>query len=83
MYKSDRLYDEETGQSGTVEANKPVAEVAVSQAREQLSEIVNRAGYGHETIYLTRHGRRIAALVPLCDAEPKDFGEVPPEARGR
>ncbi len=59
-----------------MEADKPIGEIAVSQPREQLSEIVNRAGYGHETIYLTRHGRRIAAIVPVSEAERAARGEA-------
>lgn len=41
-------------------------ECSVTQAREQLAELVNRAAYGRETIYLTRRGRRLAALVPVA-----------------
>ncbi len=41
-----------------------MTELGVSEAREQLGELVNRAAYGHERIVLTRHGRAVAALVP-------------------
>ncbi|MFK5689429.1 type II toxin-antitoxin system Phd/YefM family antitoxin [Ornithinimicrobium sp. LYQ92] len=40
-------------------------EVAVSEARGQLSELVNRVRFGGERIVLTRHGKGVAALVPL------------------
>ena len=40
-------------------------ELAVSQARDHLGEVVNQVHYGREMIYLTRHGRRVAALVPV------------------
>lgn len=39
-------------------------EVAVSDLRKLISEYVNRVVYGGETIILTRHGKRIAKLVP-------------------
>jgi len=43
-----------------------VAEIGVTQARDQLGELVNRAAYGDERIVLTRHGRPVAALVPIA-----------------
>ncbi len=39
------------------------------KAREQFSEIVNRAAYGKERITLTRRGKSIAAVVPIEDVE--------------
>jgi prevent-host-death family protein len=42
-------------------------EIAVTQAREELAELVNRVAYGHERIVLTRHGRPVAALVSQDD----------------
>ena len=38
-----------------------------SEARADFSAIVNRVAYGGERIVLERHGRRIAALVPMTD----------------
>lgn len=43
-----------------------MAEISVTEARDQLGELVNRATYGEERIVLTRHGRAVAALVPLA-----------------
>ncbi len=40
----------------------------MSEAREELSELVNRVAYGHERILLVRHGKEVAALVPASDA---------------
>ena len=42
--------------------------IRVSEAREELSELVNRVAYGHERIVLVRHGKEVAALVPASDA---------------
>lgn len=39
------------------------------KARNQFSEVINRAAYGKERIALTRRGRRIAAVVPIEDVE--------------
>lgn len=41
--------------------------VTTKEAREQLSELINRAAYGKERIVLTRRGKGIAALIPLDD----------------
>lgn len=41
-------------------------EVGVTEARDQLGELVNRAAYGDERIVLTRHGQPVAALVPIA-----------------
>ncbi|MCO6009581.1 type II toxin-antitoxin system Phd/YefM family antitoxin [Actinoallomurus purpureus] len=47
-------------------------EVPVTQARAELAELVNRVGYTGERILLTRHGKPLAALVPVEDLEALD-----------
>jgi prevent-host-death family protein len=42
-----------------------MTEIGVTEARDQLGELVNRAAYSDERIVLTRHGRAVAALVPI------------------
>jgi prevent-host-death family protein len=44
-------------------------EVPVTQARADLAELVSRVGYTGERILLTRHGKPLAALVPVADLE--------------
>jgi prevent-host-death family protein len=44
-------------------------EVPVTQARAELAELVSRVGYTGERILLTRHGKPLAALVPVEDLE--------------
>jgi antitoxin Phd len=39
-------------------------EMPISNARDQFAEVVNRAAYGGEVTYVTRRGRRLAAVVP-------------------
>lgn len=39
------------------------SELPVTQARDQISQITNRAEYAGETTYLTKHGRRTSAVV--------------------
>jgi prevent-host-death family protein len=45
------------------------AEIPVTEARAQLSDLINRVGYGGERIVLTRHGKPLVALVPAADLE--------------
>jgi prevent-host-death family protein len=50
---------------------REVAMIRVStvHARDNLSELINRAAYGKERVVLTRRGKSLAALVPLEDLE--------------
>jgi prevent-host-death family protein len=44
-------------------------EITTVDARGRLSELLNRAAYGHERVVLTRRGKPVAALVPVEDLE--------------
>ena len=46
-----------------------MSERRISEARESFSETVNRVAFGGERVVLTRHGRRVAAVVPIEDLE--------------
>jgi len=46
-----------------------VPERRISEARESFSTTINRVAFGGERVVLTRHGRRIAAVVPIEDLE--------------
>lgn len=41
--------------------------VSAKQAREQFSHLLSRAAYGKEHVIVERHGKRVAALVPIED----------------
>lgn len=41
----------------------------ISEARESFSTTVNRVAFGGERVVLTRHGKRVAAVVPIGDLE--------------
>jgi prevent-host-death family protein len=43
--------------------------ISVTDARGQLADLVNRVSYTGEHVTLTRHGRPMAVLVPVADAE--------------
>ena len=43
--------------------------MAVSQAREELAELVNLVHYRNERVLLLRHGRPVAALISAEDLE--------------
>jgi prevent-host-death family protein len=42
-----------------------MAEIGVTEARDQLGQLVNRAEYNDERVVLTRNGRAVAAIVPV------------------
>jgi prevent-host-death family protein len=41
--------------------------VSTADARQNLAELINRVAYGKERVILTRHGKEVAALVPVED----------------
>jgi len=41
----------------------------LSRAKSELSELVNRVRYGRERVVLSRHNKRVAALVSIEDLE--------------
>ena len=44
-----------------------MAKTTLSEARNNLPELVNRASYGQERIVLERRGKPVAAIVSLED----------------
>ena len=48
---------------------KEAKNLSVKEAREQLATIINRAAFTKERIILTRHGKSVAAVVPIEDLE--------------
>ena len=49
--------------------NAYMSERRISEARETFSTTVNWVAFGNERVVLTRHGRRVAAVVPIEDLE--------------
>ena len=47
------------------------ASVSIAALRRNLAEILNRVAYAGETIVLTRHGRRIAGIVPINELQKR------------
>lgn len=39
--------------------------LSTAEARNQFSDVLNRAAYGHEHVILTRRGKEIAAVIPI------------------
>lgn len=46
-----------------------MSERRISEARESFSTTINRVAFGGERVVLTRHGRRVAAVVPVEDLD--------------
>lgn len=47
-----------------------MTEITVSAARARLADVVDAARVGHDPVYLTRRGQRVAAVI---DAEDLDL----------
>ena len=43
--------------------------IPVSMARLQFAEVVNQVAFGGERVVLHRHGKNVAAIVPVADLE--------------
>ena len=43
--------------------------LSTAEAREQFSDVINRAAYGKERVVLTRRGKPLAAVVPIEDLQ--------------
>ncbi|MEZ7004992.1 type II toxin-antitoxin system Phd/YefM family antitoxin [Streptomyces sp. AD55] len=58
-------------------------EIGVRNLRMQLADVLNAASARGRTTYITSHGRRIAAIVPVAVAEgaegsvEEDAGDEP------
>ncbi len=39
------------------------------EARENFSDLINKAAYGNERVILTRRGKALAVVVPLNDLD--------------
>ncbi len=46
-----------------------MARIAASEAREKFATILNEVAFGGERILLHRHGKDVAAVVPIADVE--------------
>ena len=46
-----------------------MSELSITEARDELAEVVNQVQYAGARTYLTRHGRRVAAIVPVSLVE--------------
>lgn len=55
--------------------------IPTGEARKQLADLVNRVAYGKERVVLTRHGKAVAALVPVEDLSLLD--RIRARLRGR
>ena len=53
------------------------SEIPVTQARDELADLVSRVAYGHERIILTRHSKPVACLV-----SPDDLARLEEAERG-
>jgi prevent-host-death family protein len=55
--------------------SEPAPDLPISEARDQLADVVSRAHYAGRITYVTRRGQRIAAIVPAELAEELERAE--------
>ncbi len=46
-----------------------VRKISAKEAREEFSKIINQAAYGANRTVVTRHGKEVAAIIPISDLE--------------
>ncbi len=46
--------------------------LSISEARAQWADMLGRVQYGHERVTIEKHGRPVAVLVPVEDADLLD-----------
>ena len=46
-----------------------MSEVTVSEARARLADVVDQARVAHDPVFLTRRGRRVAAVIDADDLQ--------------
>ena len=62
--------------------------LSVSDARDQLASIINRAHSDHEPVFLSRRGRRVVAVIDADDLErlmelAEDMADIRAAAQAR
>ena len=55
--------------------------MAISEAREDFSETVNRVAYGKERVVVHRRGKDLVAVVPIEDLARLEAGDREPDER--
>lgn len=52
-----------------IEAAPDATILELTELRRQFAETINRVGFAKERVALTRHGKAVAALVPIEDLQ--------------
>jgi len=65
-----------------------MSEITVSAARARLADVVDTARVGHDPVYLTRRGQRVAAVIDAEDldrliAAAEDLADIQAAAAAR
>jgi prevent-host-death family protein len=63
-------------------------ELSVSEARGHLADVIERARRDHEPTFITRHGRRVAAVISAEDLDrlyelAEDMADIRAAAQAR
>jgi prevent-host-death family protein len=55
------------------------AEIGIRELRTKLSDVLNDVSVRGQITYVTNHGRRVAAIVPVLAAEALEAKQQPAE----
>ncbi len=61
--------------------DEPWDEVSTTQFRDRAAEVINQAAYGKRRTLIKRHGKPLAAVVPVEDLERLEALEDAADAR--
>lgn len=66
---AERCDDEDVQISDFSSIMSSMSEITVSNARARLADVVDAARVGHDPVYLTRRGHRVAAVIDADDLD--------------
>lgn len=67
--RGERCDDEDVQLSDSSDIMSAMREITVSDARARLADVVDAARVGHDPVYLTRRGQRVAAVIDADDLD--------------
>lgn len=66
---AERCFDIDVQLGASSDIVVAMSEITVSDARARLADVVDAARVGHDPVYLTRRGHRVAAVIDADDLD--------------
>jgi prevent-host-death family protein len=61
------MNQEENSGQGDSETHRATPTIDFSQVQREFTDTLNRVAFGHERLTITRHGKDVAAIIPIKD----------------